>query len=661
MDLREDVVEALTESFTLLVDESIFMGKDERKNLEENLLPVLKKNHRKLYVDESVISTLFRDFRRSVPYTELELNDMDEDIREDMQSSRRKYHSKCKEAIKAVRSLRLRRCLEVVSSLTDSEDSFENIFRVAQTNPQARFLVLTMKRNLVEDLGSVSGKNVVAAKPSFIGDQMVIYGPTLPVFGALLEEQGQTSVVRELLRVGQLPGEGKRVIARWPDGTEKVLRLGAELGKGGEGSVYFTKESDSVVKIYAEDRLTSDRRDKLKEMVGNDPDIPGMCWPQAMVYNLDEEWVGYLMPKGRGQRLAETAIRPGRDNENLTKLGWTRKSLATIAANIASAFRQMHEKGILMGDISPFNILVDRDCSVSFVDCDSYQYGDHPCPVASMLYVPPEVHREMKAMGGGEFGFTRTLEHENYSLAVLLFETLMFGKAPYESRNTDNDDVIQAIIAGNFPYPYSGSEENENARVMAPVGMWRQIWSHMTFKVKTGFYNTFTGKQRLSAADWEDVLREYVRQIELGHSSDELVPSGYKDTSDRGDEKLVELVCSECGSPFNLGQEVYQRRKERGEPDLCATHWDLKMIMQRRKVLVYCSDCGGEFKMAFPKWEELNKAGKPLLCPECWFPVICEDCHEKFFIRRDTMEKLRREQRPLHCPRCRWKKPVETE
>ena len=88
---------------------------------------------------------------------------------------------------------------------------------------------------------------------------------------------------------------------------------------------------------------------------------------------------------------------------------------------------------------------------------------------------------------------------------MLLFEILMLGKAPYESCNTNNQDVIDAIIEGNFPYPYRTGEDEEEERargnIKAPVGKWRQIWSNTTYLVKTGFYNTFTGKNRLSAAE----------------------------------------------------------------------------------------------------------------------------------------------------------------
>lgn len=263
----------------------------------------------------------------------------------------------------------------------------------------------------------------------------------------------------------------------------------------------------------------------------------------------------------------------------------------------------------------------------------------------------------MKAENRQEFSYTRTIEHEKYSMAILLFEVLMLGKAPYESRNTDNEDVIQAIMSGTFPYPYKGDEEeeNNNARVLAPVGRWRQIWSHLTYLVKTGFYETFTGKGRLSAAEWENTLREYVRQIEIGHSSDDLVPTGYKDTSDRGGGEMVDLICTfpGCKAHFNMGREVYLRRRERGEPDRCPVHQDIRKNFSRRMVEQPCGVCGTVFQLTALEWTDRSQAGKALLCPSCVNEtVICSGCRKTYTEKRDKVTELRKKGTPLLCPEC---------
>ena len=127
------------------------------------------------------------------------------------------------------------------------------------------------------------------------------------------------------------------------------------------------------------------------------------------------------------------------------------------------------------------------------------------------------------------------------------------------------------------------------------------------------------GNNCLRAVEWKGVpnfmkktiLREYARQIELGHSSDDLTPDGYKDTSGRDGEdatKMVDLVCQKCGRPFNLGEDVYRRRKSRGEPDLCATHWAIRQNLRRREKLVVCGICGAQFQSNVAEWIERSEA-----------------------------------------------------
>lgn len=672
LPLQEKVLSTLLDSFTLLVDESIFLSEEGRELLTEHLAPLLMKRHQRLYIDESVITTLFRQFRSSVPYTDLELSELEPDQAPQLQELRRQLHKSSKTAIKTLRFLRKRKCLEVAASPTDSPYSYENFFQLAQSYPAARFFVLTLDRQLAEELKEVYGRNVVAAKPGLDG-QLLPFRATRPVYQAMLEPEKPSEAPdmpkkeaapapvppdTRAARTIKAPVPGQRLTGEWPDGNRLELRLGKELGRGGEGMIFETSLSDTVAKVYFQQDPR--RLEKLRCMVGKNPGISGLCWPQALLYTADGEWVGYLMPRAVGRELALTVFHPGRNNSTITAQGWTRRSLALIAANIAATFARMHEKGILMGDVNPRNFLITPECNVYLVDCDSYQFDSFACPVGTILYTPPEIHRQMRSAGRENYGYIRTEDNERYSLAVLLFEILMLGKAPYESRNNNNQDVQEAIIAGDFPYPYHSDDDDEadrpQGKLNTPVGQWRQIWSNTTYLVKTGFYNTFTGKNRLSAAQWAQTFREYARQIELGHSSDELVPHGYKDTSGReGDEgtRLVNLKCEQCGRPFNLGEDVWRRRKSRGEPDLCSTHWEIRQNFLRREKVVSCGICGTRFPSTVADWMERTEAGKPMICPDCQHvSVRCSRCGRSYTEKRERMEELQSRQVQPLCPDC---------
>ena len=511
----------------------------------------------------------------------------------------------------------------------------------------------------------------MAAKPDLDG-RLLLFRATRSAYLSMLdtaELQKVQSAIRasshfatplpQRMPVPNLVSTGDRVVARRIDGEEMELDLCHSIGGGGEGNIYTTSIPGTAAKVYFANQLSEERMDKLYAMLGMDPHIDSLCWPKAMLFTTRGEWIGYLMPQAQGRELARTVFHPGRNNATLVAQGWTRKSLALIAANTAAAFAQMHRKNILMGDVNPRNFLVTRDCDVYLVDCDSYQIGNYRCPVGTPLYTPPEIHKQMKAMGRADYGYFRTEENERYSLAVLLFEILMLGKPPYESRNTNNEDVIHAIISGNFPYPYrSDKEESDGARggLQTPVGRWRQIWSHMTYRVKTDFYNTFTGKGRLSAEAWEQSMWEYVRQIESGRSSDELMPSGYKVVTDRdGDNTtvMVDLVCEQCGQPFNMAQDVYQRRVARHEPILCNTHWEMMENYKARPQRVPCSICGRTFETTVARWIERSRDGKPMVCSNCVnVQLTCSRCGRIYREPRERAERLLEKGTEPLCPDC---------
>lgn len=88
------------------------------------------------------------------------------------------------------------------------------------------------------------------------------------------------------------------------------MRLGKALGQGGEGTIYETSREGLVAKIYFARQLDVQRQEKLRQMVLQDPQIPGLCWPQALLYNTAGDWVGYLMPRAEGREPGADRLPP---------------------------------------------------------------------------------------------------------------------------------------------------------------------------------------------------------------------------------------------------------------------------------------------------------------------------------------------------------------
>ncbi|WGT46679.1 hypothetical protein [Tessaracoccus lacteus] len=318
-------------------------------------------------------------------------------------------------------------------------------------------------------------------------------------------------VGRPLPLTGELPGEqaakGERLGVRVSadDGAKRLqIQLTVKLAEGGEGSVFQTDVAGYVAKIYKRDKLTGDRLEKLRAMIARPIRYKGICFPEAMIYNSENEFVGYLMPEAKGVELSRSVFVP---QLLLTKFpSWTREHTIQLCLTILDKIRFLNDRGVILGDINASNILVVSPTEVFFVDCDSYQIEGYPCPVGTAHFTPPEV-------SGKDFKtFLRTQAMENFAIATLLFMIMLPGKAPYSA--VGGSSPAENIKTGAFAY-----EGGDDA---LPPGRWGFIWSHTTYKVRRAFYETFkrgeahfAPAKRFSAAQWSDLFAGYLRSAKI--------------------------------------------------------------------------------------------------------------------------------------------------
>lgn len=212
--------------------------------LTESLAPRLMERREQLLVDESVVTALFRKFRGSAAYTELELQELPPRSGTPPRSGGRRSTTAARPPSRCCGTWRKRQCLTVVASPTDSERSYDNLWEVARMNPGVRFLVLTMDRDLAEELGSLPQHNAAAGKPNIDGD-LLLFRATREAYLSMLERQmppieaaaRETATVQTAragekdyrLLAGAQPKSGSRLLAVGPDGVEQRCTLGAAL------------------------------------------------------------------------------------------------------------------------------------------------------------------------------------------------------------------------------------------------------------------------------------------------------------------------------------------------------------------------------------------------------------------------------------------------
>lgn len=438
--------------------------------------------------------------------------------------------------------------------------------------------------------------------------------------------------------VSNIPKTGEYVTAVRNNNRRQILLL-EELGSGGEGTVYKTDRKGLVAKIYKPEKITRLRYEKLSLMLTKDIDCEGVCFPLAMIFNQRDEFVGYLMRAASGKDLGKSVFLPMLLKKYFPQ--WTKVDTVQLCITILQKIKYLHDRNVILGDINPYNILVVSPTEVYFVDTDSYQVEGFICPVGTPLFTAPELQRK-KSYG------LRTLGNENFAVATLLFMIMHPGKPPYAMQ--DGGGIVENILAGDFSYPLG---ELKTGKV--PQGPWRYCWSHLTYKLKETFYQTFRSdglyhdeKKRPGPGYWLRVFRYYLELLQNGKmtSQDEeallIFPTRFKHNKNK-----IYAKCKICGKEFD---------EEHLEQGICRN-----CLNDGEKY--YCTSCGCE--MVYTNYQKYIKHAKRYkICRNCfeksntvYLRRNCKECGRTFDITYGEKEYFENRSLtlPTRCENCRGK------
>ena len=225
------------------------------------------------------------------------------------------------------------------------------------------------------------------------------------------------------------------------------------LGKGGQAYVYrilFPVSLESYcVKIY-HNKCTNEIIERLQYMISHPPNVLHtsafcICWPMGLVYDEDEEVVGFYMPMAfdksrdlyilsyytKGKAIADrfrTDVDWFGKYERNTSEGILNR--LKMIANISQAFHQIHKsRNYVALDIKPTNILATSTGKISIVDTDSFQIAEidkilFPGAAATPEYCAPEFEEQ--------FAQKRpfTVSNDLFSLSVMFYQIIM-GLHPF--------------------------------------------------------------------------------------------------------------------------------------------------------------------------------------------------------------------------------------
>ncbi|MFA4877803.1 MAG: hypothetical protein WC586_10340 [Methanoregula sp.] len=252
---------------------------------------------------------------------------------------------------------------------------------------------------------------------------------------------------------------------RYFDSRGREIPLGKKLGSGGEGNVFeiVSPGQKYVAKIYHKP-VDESKLEKLRVMVRgcNDTLKEISAWPIDLIHRGSGGPVcGFVMPRVHECEPVHKVYGPTHRKQTFPEADW--KFLVRTAKNLAAAFDAIHFYGYVIGDVNEGNILVDRHACVTLIDCDSFQVkttGDvYCCEVCVAQFTPPEI------LNGKDFQIQRSPGHDNFGLAVLIFQLLFMGRHPYSGVYSGREDMpIEKAIA-EYRFAFG---KNANAKSIAP-------------------------------------------------------------------------------------------------------------------------------------------------------------------------------------------------
>lgn len=307
--------------------------------------------------------------------------------------------------------------------------------------------------------------------------------------------------------------------AECPDGLPALvdakgfpIQLAARIGRGGEGTVYGIKTHPTLaVKLYHRRPLDPQSTAKMLALLRYAlPDVNKVsAWPRAIAFDAQtQQPCGLVLPLISSSRGLHELYGTVSRRKHFPETHW--QHLVLAARNTAAAFATLHEHGIVVGDVNQGNLLVDKEMCVRFIDCDSFQIRTtdtlFKCPVGTPHFTPPELQSVLLET------VERTVSHDGFGLAVLIFHLLFVGRHPFASRVQGSTDLpIEAAISQRL-FAYSKQVFSDQLQPPLFSLLLDDIPRPLADMFEAAFRESYTnGKQRPPATQWAEELERLLR------------------------------------------------------------------------------------------------------------------------------------------------------
>jgi DNA-binding helix-hairpin-helix protein with protein kinase domain len=290
------------------------------------------------------------------------------------------------------------------------------------------------------------------------------------------------------------------------------LQLGQVIGKGGEATIFHVEGDDSIaIKLYSDGKELR-RLEKVNAMISDRlyERFPFVAFPIDTI-SANGAFAGFTMRKVIGAKPMHQLCTPGDRKSEFPDANF--RSLVRVALNFTRAVASINNLGVVIGDINESVALVDQKGLVTVIDSDSFQYRSRGqlfrCRVGKAEYTPPELQ--------GQFleNVVRTVNHDAFGLAIIIFEILFMGRHPFSGiyKGKGNQPTIsEAIQEGRFAY----SQRTLSTQMEPPPHV--PVLTDVPTEVAAAFQRAFgspalKAQARPTAVEWVPILERMEKSI----------------------------------------------------------------------------------------------------------------------------------------------------
>ena len=323
-----------------------------------------------------------------------------------------------------------------------------------------------------------------------------------------------------------------------------LKRLGSPLTEGGEARIFRYK--GKLLKIFKNTIDKSRKEKKVETFIQYQSKLGSQTYGPFGRLMIENVFHGYIMNevKGDGDNLHQLVIKTF-----LRKNNYTNKDVLEIITFIAVYLQKYHQLGIIIGDISDYNIMLEGK-KPAFIDVDSWGIKGKFSPDAyTEMYTDPKSYQK-----NGNVHFS--VNSDMYSFAVLAFYMLA-RVHPFEGIYQEDPDM-STLDRMKKKISVLGSHQVLTKKIFN--------WNWMSPQLKKAFLDIFEHEQYI---DITDLLKENLANLKYCSIHDIWYYSKYTECP----------ICNESARVITAPIKVHQNAKDMPKVTLKFEGADVKIII----------------------------------------------------------------------------------